>query len=75
MYKVGVIVALFGKVVKKHLIENDLQQNMIATKTGLTKQAISNLLNRDNISLDKMLMIANALDCDLEIKLKPREKD
>lgn len=66
--------AVFGKIVKKYLIENDLQQNVIATNTGLTKQAVSNLLNRDNISLDKMLMIADALNCDLEINLKPREK-
>lgn len=74
MYIVGDNVAVFGKIVKKYLIENDLQQNVIATNTGLTKQAVSNLLNRDNISLDKMLMIADALNCDLEINLKPREK-
>lgn len=66
---------LFGTVVKHYLIDNDLTQKSIADTLNTGRNTINNLLNRDNISLDKMLMIANALDCDLEIKLKPREKD
>ncbi len=63
---------LFGYEVKKYLLEKNLKQQVITDKSGASKGAVSQLLNRDNISLDKMIMIADALDCDLEIKLKPR---
>ena len=58
---------------KKYLLRNNLKQKDIVEKLGLSKNAISQSLNRDNISLDKMLLIADALDCDLEIKLVPRD--
>lgn len=64
----------FGYVVKKYLIENDLKQQIITDNSGVSKGAISQLLNRDNISLDKMQMIADALDCDLQIKLIPKKE-
>ena len=62
----------FSLAVKQFLIENDLKQKYIVDKLGLSKNAVSSSLNRDNISLEKMQLIADALDCDLEITLKPR---
>lgn len=62
----------FSLQVKEYLLRNNLKQKDIVEKLGLSKNAISQSLNRDNISLDKMLLIADALDCDLEIKLVPR---
>ena len=62
----------FSLAVKRFLIENDLKQKYIVDKLGLSKNAVSSSLNRDNISLEKMQAIADALDCDLEITLKPR---
>ena len=62
----------FSLAVKRFLIENDLKQKYIVDKLGLSKNAVSSALNRDNISLEKMQLIADALDCDLEITLKPR---
>ncbi len=62
----------FGYVVKQYLLDNNLKQQLISDNSGISKGAISQLLNRDNISLDKMLLIADALDCDVEITLKPR---
>lgn len=62
----------FGVVVKKFLIDNNLNQKIISDKLHITKSAVSQLLNRDNLSLDKMLMIADALDCDLDINLVTR---
>lgn len=62
----------FSLQVKEYLLRNNLKQKDIVEKLGLSKNAISQSLNRDNISLDKMLLIAEALDCDLEIKLVPR---
>nr|DAH62368.1 MAG TPA: Helix-turn-helix XRE-family like protein [Caudoviricetes sp.] len=63
----------FSLQVKEYLLRNNLKQKDIVEKLGLSKNAISQSLNRDNISLDKMLLIADALDCDLEIKLVPRD--
>lgn len=68
------ILNLFGNVVKHYLIDNDLTQKSIADTLNTGRNTINNLLNRDNISLDKMIMIADALDCDLEINLKPRSE-
>ena len=63
----------FSLQVKEYLLRNNLKQKDIVEKLGLSKNAISQSLNRDNISLDKMLLIADALNCDLEIKLVPRD--
>ncbi len=62
----------FSLQVKEYLLKNNLKQKDIVNKLGLSKNAISQALTRDNISLDKMLLIADALNCDLEITLKPR---
>lgn len=62
----------FGYAVKKYLLDNNLKQQIIADNSGISKGAISQALNRDNISLDKMQAITDALNCDLEITLKPR---
>lgn len=64
----------FSLQVKEYLLRNNLKQKDIVEKLGLSKNAISQSLNRDNISLDKMILIADALGCDLEIKLVPRSK-
>lgn len=64
----------FGYVVKEYLLKNDLKQQIITDRLGTSKGAVSQLLNRDNISLDKMLLIAEALDCDLKIELIPKDK-
>ncbi len=63
----------FSLQVKEYLLRNNLKQKDIVEKLGLSKNAVSQSLNRDNISLDKMILIADALDCDLEIKLVPRD--
>ncbi len=66
-----IIVNIFGNTVKHYLLDSKITQKEIAEKIGCNANTISQLLSRDNISLDKMLLIANALDCDLEINLKP----
>lgn len=65
----------FGTLIKNYLTENKIPQKTIANNLQVGENTISNLLNRDNISLDKMLMIAKALNCDLEIKLIPIKND
>lgn len=68
-----IVMNIFGYVVKQYLLNNNLKQNDIVNNSDMTKATVSKLLNRDNISLDKMLEIANALNCNLEINLVPKE--
>ena len=63
----------FALQVREYLLKNNLKQKTIVDKLGLSKNAVSQALSRDNISLDKMLLIAEALDCDLKIELIPRK--
>ncbi len=63
----------FSLQVKEYLLKNNLKQKDIVEKLGLSKNAVSQALSRDNISLDKMLLIAEALDCDLKIELVPKD--
>lgn len=65
---------IFGYTVKKYLLDNDLHQNDIVQNSDMTKQNVSKILKRDNISLDTMIKIADALNCDLEIKLVSKSK-
>lgn len=64
----------FGRAVKHYLTEYDVKQKSISQNLGVTEGAISQLINAENISLDKMQMIAKGLNCDLEIILKPQTK-
>ena len=65
----------FGRAVKHFLTEYDVKQKSISQNLGVTEGAISQLINAENISLDKMQMIAKGLNCDLEIILKPQTKN
>lgn len=64
----------FGQIAKEYIKENKIHQIKIAEKMGIKESGFSLLLSRDNISLDKMQAIANALDCELVIELKPKTK-
>lgn len=61
--------------VKKIIIDRDLKQKDIANKMCITKQTISNMLNAKtlNITLDTLLQLCNAIDCDLYIEIKQRD--
>lgn len=63
---------IFGLTVKRYLLDNNLTQKDVTDKLQLSKNTVNNWLNRDNVSLDKMLQTAEALDCDLKITLEPR---
>ncbi len=65
---------IFGNMVKKMLIDVNLTQKQLADKMQMSPNGFNSLLNRDNISLDKMQAIADALDCELVIELKPKTK-
>ena len=63
---------IFGNIVRHYMIDTKITQKEVAERIGCNPNTVSQLLNRDNISLEKMQAIADALDCDLEIILKPR---
>lgn len=63
----------FGRIVKQYLFDNDIKQQEIVDKMNVAKNTISQSLNRPNVTLDTMLRIAEALNCDLEIKLVPKK--
>ena len=66
--------SIYGNMIKKILIDKNVTQTEIAHRLNMSVSGFNSLLNRDNISLDKMLLIADALDCDLKIELVPKEK-
>ena len=61
------------KQIKHIMLDKDIKQTDIVSKTGQNKGTISNLLNckSKNITLDTLLMLCNAIDCQLEINIKP----
>lgn len=65
---------IFGRIVKQYLFDNDIKQQEIVDKMNVAKNTVSQSLNRPNVTLDTMLKIADALDCNLEIKLVPKSK-
>lgn len=65
---------VFGQIVKEYIKKNKISQISIANQMNIKESGFSLLLSRDNISLDKMQAIANALDCELVIELKPKGK-
>lgn len=66
---------VFGDTVKKVLIDKHITQVEVALKIGIHKSSLNSLLNRNNISLEKMQEIADALDCDLVISLVPKGQE
>ena len=64
----------FSLLYKTYLYEKNIKQLDVAQKLGITGASISKTLKSDNITLDQMIKYADAVDCDLEIKLVPRDK-
>lgn len=65
---------IFGNKVKKMLIDKGMTQKEVAEKMNISLTGFSGLINRDTVQLNKMQAIADALDCELMIELKPKTK-
>lgn len=63
------------KQIKHIMIDKNIRQVDIVEKTGQSKATISNLLNckSKNITVDTLLMLCKAIDCQLEINIKPKD--
>lgn len=64
---------MFQKLVKKRMVDLDLNQEKLAAMIGRSRQTLSTALKNDNLKEKDMRKIADAMNCDLVIKLTPRD--
>lgn len=64
---------MFSRKVKILLMDKHLQQKQLAEKLSTSKNNLNNKLVKDNFTEKDMQSIANALNCELVIKLIDRE--
>lgn len=64
---------MFQKLVKKRMVDLDLNQEKLAAMIGRSRQTLSTALKNDNLKEKDMRKIADAMNCDLVIKLIPRD--
>lgn len=65
---------MFQKLVKKRMVDLDLNQEKLAAMIGRSRQTLSTALKNDNLKEKDMRKIADAMNCDLIIDLRPREE-
>ncbi len=68
------------KAIRHIMIDFDIKNAQIIEKLGSTKQTVSNTLNPDyrpdsSMTIDTLVMLCNAIDCDVSIEILPRDKD
>ena len=65
------------KQIKHIMIDKNIRQKQIVDKTGYTRGTISNLLNGQskNITMDTLLMLCDAIDCELNINIIPKKEN
>lgn len=64
---------MFSRKVKILLMDKHLQQKQLAEKLSTSKNNLNNKLVKDNFTEKDMQSIANALNCELMIKLIDKE--
>ena len=70
----GYLFAQIADDVASTRVERGLSQRELAERTGTTQSAIARLESGGRPPrIDTLLRIADALDCDLHVELKPRE--
>lgn len=65
------------KAIEHIKVDYDISNMGIAQAMGKSKQTVSNLLNgqSNNITLNTLPSLCNAVECDLIIDVVPREKE
>ena len=65
------------KAIEHVKIDKSISNNDLAERTGKSKQTISNILNgrQPNMTLETLLMLCNAIECDLVIEIAPTKKE
>ena len=62
-------------IIRSELLRQNKDIKFLAQKFGCTKENLYNKLNRNDMKISTIERIAEALDCDLEIKFIPRNQD
>lgn len=67
----------FGKKLEAALKMKDVRPGTLATRTGINKNTIYSMIQRDTakVDLEVIKTIANALDLDLDFFLKPDQEE
>ena len=65
---------MFSNLVKHRLIDLDMSRADLAAALGVSVSNLNQNLRNDNFRISSMIKIADALGCDLNINLTPREK-
>ena len=65
-------VKMFRKLVKKRMVDLEINQAKLAEMIGRSRQALCISLKNDNLRENDMRKIADAMNCDLVIELRPR---
>ncbi len=66
---------MFKKLIKIELAKQDKNQVWLAEKLGISQQALTKQVNLDNFKESRMREIAEALNCELVIELRPKSTD
>lgn len=53
------------KLINKVLIDKDLKKVDIANRLNIPRQRVTNILNKKNISINDIIYLLNAINCDL----------
>ena len=71
----GDVYRAFGERIAQERAQRSLSQRELAELTGTTQSAVARLEGGSRAPrLDTLLRVANALDCTLELDLRPRTK-
>lgn len=60
----------------KLLIDKDMKKKELREKTGIGNSTMTKLANNDNVTMEVMVKICTALDCNLDdiVEIIPEEK-
>lgn len=57
------------KLINKVLIDKELKKVDIANKLNIPRQRVTNILNKKNISINDIIYLLNAINCDLYVDI------
>lgn len=60
--------------IKKAIIDNNTTSKAIADKLGISPQTYQHLINKKQLSFSDVKRICDAMNCDLNIDIIPKEK-
>lgn len=61
------------KLINKVLIDKELKKVDIANKLNIPRQRVTNILNKKNISINDIIYLLNAINCDLYVDIIDNE--